>query len=87
MSKEKHRFQHSMKIPRGTQGELDKIKEEYYELTDAHHQNDYLFKLVETSDLMYAIARYSWKQLKIPFVVMCFFTGVRQIYKLYIRKY
>lgn len=79
-------FKHKMKKwPRGKQGDISKIKEEFLELEDAHKQNNFWFKFVEVSDLLYTLDTYCWKQFKIPFSVMCVFTAFRLVYKRFIR--
>ena len=79
-------MKHLMKSwPFGTQGEFDKIEEEYAELQDAYAQKDKNFQIVECSDLVYAVGRYSRKHLKVPLIALLFLAWARRFYKRFIR--
>ena len=46
---------HSINVPKGTYGELDKIQEEFTELKDAHNMGDKILMICECSDLYGAL--------------------------------
>lgn len=49
---------HKNKIQKGKLGEFSKIKEEFFELQDAHEQNDKILILCELSDMIGSIEEY-----------------------------
>lgn len=80
------KFKHAVsraENPKGVQGEISKVREEYVELKDADKQQDWLFQVIEASDLIYAVRSYGWKQLRIPLFVLYLFALVRRPWKWY----
>lgn len=50
---------HKREITKGKIGEFSKIKEEFEELSDAHHQADKVLIICEMTDLIGAIEEYA----------------------------
>ncbi|NMB69707.1 hypothetical protein GYA27_00690 [candidate division WWE3 bacterium] len=55
---------HQRDIPKGVVGKISKIKEEYYELMDAHLANNKIMELWELTDLIGAIELYIENRFK-----------------------
>lgn len=74
-------FRHRRVIPLGKEGEFSKIKEEVIELMDAHEQGKKYFTFVECADLITSVGAFSWKQCRVPFLLVVLFAYIRKPYK------
>jgi hypothetical protein len=74
-------FQHKENIPLGKPGEFSKVTEEYLELKDAIAQQKRIFSIVESSDLINAVGKYTLKQHKIPLILVILLMYMRKPYK------
>jgi hypothetical protein len=74
-------FTHKKRIKLGVEGELSKIQEEFHELSDAHGQQKGFFSIVECADLVTTVGMFSWKQYRVPFLLVVLFAYLRKPYK------
>ncbi len=64
-------------------GDISYIQEEVSELEDAHRQNiSYAWKLIEASDVVGAVGKYSNKHLGAPLLLVLVLTYLRIPYKI-----
>lgn len=74
-------FEHIAKIKRGVSGEVSYIKEETAELADAHSQKATLWTIIEASDIVIAVGRFTVKQYRVPLLVVVLLAYLRIPYK------
>lgn len=75
-------FKHKIHIAQGTHGEFDKISEEYLELADAFTQKKKVFSILEAADLVAVTGEFTWRQFKVPLILIVILCYLRKPYKL-----
>ncbi len=65
----------------GIKGELSKIDEEVAELKEAHDNRWRWLKIIESSDVVEATCQYSWRQNRVPAIVLFILYYFRRPYK------
>ncbi len=76
-------WKHKRQIPIGQKGDISYIEEELTELIDAREQDvNNIWPLIEASDVIGAVGKFTWKQYRVPLIVIVLLAYIRKPYKL-----